>query len=653
MNPTDLKDGWILSPDLWAGGLFPSPEQYGQLLKRGRLFYALDLDNGVPPVGPAVVERPCNLVYHTATKAYMVRPPGGGWKGFARNELLRTNVDDERRYVASLHAVGLPVIVYQNENNFDSTQFTPEETERFAAELDPFVWAFSNPGRQFACTNKPGWRELLTERLEIRIGGYGADGVFLDNCTPFIHCRCRHCREEYKRSTGGHDLITDMGRPDTVVADMRVFDYVGPSQIPRDLVPVENVATMRYLEWRVERAIDFYRSLRKAVERKIGRPFIYTSNGHIGIAEQSAVALSGVFDMVFTEDGYTAPPKSNGFNVRLGSAMLEGQGCPFVITRVTESIPAPSMVSTLAAEARALGGQADFWDCNYRENPTLADAARHIRTFHRNHADSLYAVERDFNDTAVLYSWRSDLWTSAADSPSKMATELLEDLNQPYDILLVERPQHVKKLSQHKLLVLPHLEVLPDAWFAAIQQFLDAGGRVVSTGHTARLDERLQPRANRWSGHGWQHFAERVEKQHARSRKMLSIHSGFTRPDSPWAQAIDRALAEPSLRVETAEPVLTINRTRLPDGEAVHLVNRYCNVFPRIPTTPRAGLVLRVRPADRPARVTWLSPDAGGEEFALEFTTESAGREIRVPLPTLHVVGVVRIRYAAAPDDTH
>jgi hypothetical protein len=643
-NNTNLPDGWKLSGDLWAGGKFPSRRQYQALLKRGRLFYCLDIDSGVPPVGPGVVNRPCNLVYHTATSAYQVYPPGGGWKGFARNELLKTTVDDERRYIRSMHAVGLPVIVYQNENNFDSTQFTDAEIEAYAAQLDPFVWAFSNPGRRFACTNRPAWRELLLERLAIRVGEYGADGVFLDNCTPFIHCRCSHCRQSYKERTGG-DLIADMDRPDTVVADMRVFDYVGPSQIPKDLVPVENPVTMRYLEWRIERAIDFYRELRRALESKIGRSVIYTSNGHIGIAEQSAVAQSGVFDMVFSEDGYTAPPKSNGFNTRLGSAILEGEGCPFIITRVTESAPTAAMAATLAAEVRALGGQADFWDVNYRDDPALAQAAREIRTFHRTRADSLYAVERDFNDTAICYSWRSDLWTSAADSPAKMTAEMMEDLNQPYDVLLVDRPEHTGRLSDYKLVLVPHVQVLPEAWFDAIARFLEQGGRVISTGSAADLDEHLRPRSRRWSSPGYQHFAERVEKQHARSRKMISIHSGFERPTSPFAEAIDAALAEASVRLEPAQALLTINRTRLSDGEAIHLVNRYCNVFPRIPTTPRTGIVLHLRPAQPISRVTWLSPDTAGDECTLDFERTDA-HTIRIALPTLHVAGVVRVRYA-------
>jgi hypothetical protein len=636
--------GCCLSPALWTDGKFPSREQYATLLRRGRLFYSLDLDDGVPPVGPAVADRPCNLLYHTAMGEHAVRPPGGGWKGFGRNERLREGIERERQYTSSLHAVGIPVIVYQNDNNFDSSQFSEAETASIAAELEPFVWAFSNPGRRFACTNKPAWRELLTERLKIRVGEYGADGVFLDNCTPFIHCRCTFCQASYHERTGGN-LIEDMGSPDTVVADMRVFDYVGPSQIPRDLVPVEDQKTMRYLEWRIERAIDFYRALRSSVEQKIGRALIYTSNGHIGIAEQSAVAIDGVFDMVFTEDGFTAPPKSNGFNLRLGSAILEGEGCPFVITRVTESAPVPAMAMALAAEARALGGQADFWDFNYREDAALAGAARSIRAFHLRHADALYALEKDFNDTAILYSWRSDLWTSAADSPAKMAAGLLEDLNQPYDILLVERPQHLCRLRDYRLLILPHLEILPSAWFDAIQEYLDAGGQVISTGNTARLDDNLLERPRRGSSRGgWQHFEDRLEKQHARSRRMIGIHAGFERPSGSLAQAVDRALPEPSIRLERAEPVLTLNRTRLPDGEAVHIVNRFCNVFPRLPTTPRQGLVLHVRAARAVGRVSWISPDAHGEEFPLE--AQMNGQAVRIALPTLYVGGVVRIRYA-------
>src|SRR6185295_17668657 len=105
-----------------------------------------------------------------------------------------------------------------------------------------------------------------------------------------------------------------------------------------------------------------------------------------------------------------------------------------------------SMVETLTAEGRALGGQADFWDFYYREDANLAAAARKIREFHQRNADTLYAIERDFNDVAILYSWRSDLWTSAADSPAKMTSALLEDLNQPFDLLLADRPPDSQRI---------------------------------------------------------------------------------------------------------------------------------------------------------------------------------------------------------------
>ncbi len=636
----DLHDDFLLSPELWADGRFPSREQYQQILRRGRLFYSLDIDDP-KPVGPAIVKRPCNLVYHTALPEHRVRPEHGGWRGFARNELLNEGVERERKYIASMHAVGVGVIVYQNDNNFDSTQFTREEISEMAAELQPFTWAFDNPGRQFACTNKPGWRALLVDRLKIRVGDYGADGVFWDNCTPFIHCRCRHCQDNYSRATG-RNLISDMGNPPTIVADMRVFEYVGPTQRPRDLVPIADPKTMRYLEWRIERAIDFYRTVRLEVESAIGRSIIYTSNGHIGIAEQTAIMASGVFDMIFSEDGFSAPPVSNAFSLRLGSALTSGERCPFIITRVMESAPTVDMVKTLTAEGRSLGGQADFWDLNYRENPALADAARSMREFHHEFASSLYAIEHDFNDIAILYSWRSDLWTSAADSPAKMTGGLLEDLNQPFDVVIADRPPDLEELSRYRLLLVPHVEVLSDDWFAAVHTFLDHGGKVVSTGNSAQLNELLQPRRTTWHGSAHQHFSERVEKQYARSRKMIGMHTGFRQPIGAWAEAVDRALPTPSVRIDPPLALVTLNHTRLPDGEAVHLVNRYCNVFPQIATTPRIGLVLRLRPARQPRRVTWSSPESGECDLQTQFVDE---REIRLALPTLTVTGIVRVYY--------
>jgi hypothetical protein len=226
-----------------------------------------------------------------------------------------------------------------------------------------------------------------------------------------------------------------------------------------------------------------------------------------------------------------------------------------------------------------------------------------------------------------------------------MAAEVMEELNQPYDILLVERPHHAAKLDDYKLLIVPHLEILPDAWFEAIQRFIDHGGHVVSTGNTGNLDEHLRPRIKKWAGSGWKHFAERVEKLHASSRKTIGLHGGFERQNSPFAQAIDHALGHASVRLERPEPLLTINRTRLPDGEAVHLVNRFCNVFPRIPTTPRTGIVLHLRPAEKVEQVTWLSADMQDEDLVLRFDL-APDAALRVALPMLHVAGIVRVRYA-------
>jgi hypothetical protein len=95
-----------------------------------------------------------------------------------------------------------------------------------------------------------------------------------------------------------------MGYPETYLADMRVFDYIGHSQVPKDLVRVDDKKLMRYLEWRIERLVDFHKELRDRLEKTLGRKLIFTSNGNVGIAEQSAVMIKSCFDMIFSEDGF-------------------------------------------------------------------------------------------------------------------------------------------------------------------------------------------------------------------------------------------------------------------------------------------------------------------------------------------------------------
>lgn len=632
-----------LPPELWDGGRFPSLEQYREVLRRGRMLYNLDMETAEAEgerSAAAFADRSLNLLYCTAVRGGYRREGTASFKGPARNESLLAGVTLCRSAYRRLHQAGIPAIVYQNENNFDEGAFAPDEVRAMAAELDPFAWAFDNEGRRFACLNKPAWRDYLVERLTIRVGDTGADGVFMDNNTPFLHCRCAVCRDEYRRRFDA-DMTADMGRPATVVADMRVFDYVGVTQVPKDLVRVGDARVMRYLEWRIERIVVFYREIRRRLEERIGRRVVFTSNGHIGIAEQSAVMLAGVFDMVFSEDGFTAPPVSNGFNLRLGAAIGEGERCAFIVTRTTESAPTPGMLQALNAEGRALGGQAEFWDFYVQQDDRLLQAHEEMRRFFVQHAGDLFVPEQDANDTAILYSCRSDLWSSQAVSPAKKAAALLEDLNQPYDVLVAERPGDAARLGRYQLLLMPGVEILPVAFFDAVQRYLDNSGRVIATGLTATLDDSLRPRNRKLRGTGFCHFETAVEHEYFKNRKMIGIHTSHRKPECPLAREIEAALSAPSVTVEPCAPLLTLNRTRLPDGEALHIVNRHVNVFPQVRPVCRAGLSVRLRPARPVRRAAWLSP--GQAEAVLAAVPE--GDTLRINMPPLTTYGIVRLYY--------
>jgi hypothetical protein len=567
-------------------------------------------------------------------------PGGFGTPGMARNEDLLGGVAEQRDYIATVHRRGIQALIYQSDNNFDRTAFSEDEINSMSAELDPFAWAFGTVSRTFACMNKPVWRNYLAERLKIRVGDYGADGVFLDNSTPFIHCRCEVCQNLY-RERHGTDMFQDMGRPETVVADMRVFDYAMGRAVPKNLARIDDRSFMRYLEWRIERIVEFYKDLRRRVQQLIGREVIWSSNGHIGIAEFTGLNLANTTDMFFSEEGYSAPPTSNAFALRLGTAIGQNRRCMLVLTRVLESSPTADMVSVLSAEGRALGGQATFWDVHLRVDDRLAAAEKKMRDFFVEHANDIFIPERDTNDIAILMSYRSDLWTGQAISPARYAADLLEDLNQPYDILLPERADDLQLLDQHKLIIAPHVEILSEAWFDALQDFMNAGGSLITTGNAAVLNENLSPRSKRWSGNRWKHFDQRVENDYADKRKPMGIHHGFVIPTGAWPDAVRASLVQPSVAIDPPQALLTMNHTTLPDGEAIHLVNRQVNLFTRISLKPRADLKLRIIPRKSVRNAIWLAPDHSPIE--LECGNENNG--LLISLPILHAYGVVRLKY--------
>jgi hypothetical protein len=345
--------------------------------------------------------------------------------------------------------------------------------------------------------------------------------------------------------------------------------------------------------------------------------------------------------MIFSEEGFTAPPASNAFALRLGTAVGQDERCMLVLTRVLEGAPTADMVSVLSAEGRALGGQATFWDFHLRADDRLAEAERTMRGFFIEHADDLFAVEQDANDVAVLMSYRSDLWTGQAISPARHVADLLEDLNQPYDILLPERASDLRRL-RHKVVIAAHVEILPEAWFVALQKHLDDGGVLIVSGDTASLDENLKPRATRWEGTALKTFAQRAEKEYADGRKPVSFHQGFVIADTPWVKEVRGAIRDSSVLIDPPVPLLAINHTSLVDGEAIHLVNRYVNIFTRIHFRARDGLKLRLRPKRLIANIQWFSPDAGPQRLA--FTRD--GESVAIEIPTLKVYGIVRVHYA-------
>jgi hypothetical protein len=132
-----------------------------------------------------------------------------------------------------------------------------------------------------------------------------------------------------------------------------------------------------------------------------------------------------------------------------------------------------------------------------------------------------------------------------------------------------------------------------------------------------------------------------VEKEYAEKRKPLGIHHGFVIPGDKWADAVRCGIGEPSICIDPPQPLLTINHTALPDGEAIHLVNRQVNLFTRISLKPRADLKLRIHPQKPVRRVWWLCP--ARDPLALDFAKEE--NVILLSLPVLHAYGIVRLEY--------
>ena len=345
------------------------------------------------------------------------------------------------------------------------------------------------------CVNSP-WRQWVFARLR-ELCDYPIDGIFFDGPVFFDDCcYCAHCKAKF---AARHDFA---------------------------MPPMDDVQHAKYRElvdFRAESVCDFVRESRGLIRSIRPGLLLYVNANPLQPSRLTARdnrRLAECTDILAAEGGFLggnlmndAPIWKVGMNAKLLETQASHAGVPHLV--FDSVIHSPWTYYTLpAAEARLLWASsvahgAGTWMSAYKDSiqSPAVSAIGELYAFGRRQqrrlagtqslatvavvvsADTLnyyagadvsqtdftaaHSDERPGNVTRELYGWYHALWTSHV----------------PFDVI-DEGTVESAKLSRYRVIVLPNVACVSEAFAARLREFVAGGGTVLASFQTGCFDER-------------------------------------------------------------------------------------------------------------------------------------------------------------------
>ena len=323
---------------------------------------------------------------------------------------------------------------------------------------------------RFACINSPRREQVLAVTREI-IEGYHPDGFHLDMFFNDCVCVCDYCRPTLERICGTSDITTE----------------------------VINAHWREFVDWRNECSASLIGEV-SSILRKHG--VFAAHNG------QNPLWLPPVYGFDKNLLPHLDPYVSEIFydlhaaDITMRWHQAIGKPSCMLITGTSPyhahlSIPLQAwQVSAACAKAN---GCSVLGPCGVGAFPDTTSSKRLLTTV-RQGLD-FFMEDADLHDgahpkaeVALVFSWatrkyfregRLD-WSQELDGWSRV---LIEE-HIPFEIVVAEDIQSAETLQRYRLVILPNIAFVSDAFCDTVTAYVRAGGRVLATGETSTGDER-------------------------------------------------------------------------------------------------------------------------------------------------------------------
>jgi len=469
-------------------------------------------------------------------------------------ELRKIFPQETKKKMRELKDKGILTFIYVDITRMSREKFPLSEAKKFMAVEKDGSPNLIFKGRSYgACYNNPEWLKFIVETATFYLEESGADGIQYDIIQPFRDCFCPYCEEKFSQEVG---------------KSLREV----PSQRGERNWKIRKL----YLEWRLKNFIQFLRKLENHIRKKTGKPFLRMGTGHVRGGKDPLLFLHGVYDFFLFEEPWTYPPQNNVFAYKLAHAL---NTVGLVVTRVKEGIPTPSMLRVALAEGAAFGGNFTPWGFYIHESKDLEKVCQEHNQFIEKTQEWFGNME-DEGEVGIIYSPTSHLFyewelQGRKEPHALYFAQILLDLHIPFRILIPEKGE--EKLDKFKLLILPDVGILSSNWFRLLKDYVEKGGRIISTGNSAFYDESLERRKEKLEGDNVIQLPSCPEKDYVINRFYGPDYINLIRPPSPeLTSLIFTALPDPCIKTE-APSTLLLNLRRRGKRWVLHLVNSDCN----------------------------------------------------------------------------
>ncbi|MGC9319350.1 MAG: hypothetical protein ACP5KN_15060 [Armatimonadota bacterium] len=539
---------------------------------------------------------------------------------------------------------------------------------------DEFYPPYEPNMRYAACVNNPGWRTWIDTVARL-VAEVGYDGAFVDNGGT-QRCYCRFCQakfQEFLRARYSDEQIRELFGAEAG----RVPLAVQPA--PDEPMTLGWVESRRF--WR-QSIHDHQQAIREAGLQVSDHFILFPNGGHHRPAsvrnsfqdsDYVMYELSvgdygtnpGLVRSPIVEDIYLSVRNHHTWQLKY-TAAVRGRVSPLLLTRGGYPTVRPNQALNVPtaelgnAEAAAFGSGAGFllrprWDL-------YESVLNTYRAFFEDHAQ-LYEGLLPYAEVGVaafgdqnLYEHRDHI------SSVQRITEELVRAQVLFDYVVEDRLT-AEELAQYRTVIVPDVKYMTVEQVAALESYVEAGGRAMIIGGTPTHDLQVRPLEPETLPEGLRPFPDdrppRNVGQGDGEWMRVDIYApeffaNVTDPDRPPLPGIledapQGTLVVPTLIAETvapgAGPGLRVNAFAAPDGArlVLHVLNYDVELGGEpAPVEVRENIELRVPLPDGAdvASVVAFSPDHA-EPASLGYQVED-GRAL-ITLPSLRIYEVLEV----------